>query len=432
MTYLFFDTETVGLPIDYEAPSADIQNWPRIVQISWILSNERDILKEQDFIIKPNGFTISENASKVHDITTQLALENGTDIAQVLRLFLEDLKEADRIVGHNINFDKKVVGAELVRLGEEDVLMGKYSICTMMESTNFCKLIQKSDNAFSALHMQSIYDYKWPKLSELYFKLFNSAIEGAHNSMADVEATFKCFWKLKELGIITESDESGRIATLSPRGVIQIGKSHPLVLSTLNIDLCQLRVLKQASEGFNSLLIKKWNILELRGLHIPQTIWLSLNNTFKLAKDGIGVEGKLSLFSLRSFSLTLDNESVDFMCEFITNDFAVLRIGLTSSFVVLTAKNRIFHDIESFNNYINLKIFEKKQEERKAQKSQIENDKNRAIERYAYLCANPEKAVKSDIEAIRFYIGSYAADKVKNGLLAAEKKHWKQKDKRRS
>jgi DNA polymerase III subunit epsilon len=29
--YLFFDTETTGIPRNYKAPVADLQNWPRLV-----------------------------------------------------------------------------------------------------------------------------------------------------------------------------------------------------------------------------------------------------------------------------------------------------------------------------------------------------------------------------------------------------------------
>ena len=37
--YLFFDTETTGLPRNWKAPVTDLNNWPRMVQIAWILSD---------------------------------------------------------------------------------------------------------------------------------------------------------------------------------------------------------------------------------------------------------------------------------------------------------------------------------------------------------------------------------------------------------
>jgi len=37
--YLFFDTETTGLPRNYKAPATDLANWPRLVQIAWLLAD---------------------------------------------------------------------------------------------------------------------------------------------------------------------------------------------------------------------------------------------------------------------------------------------------------------------------------------------------------------------------------------------------------
>jgi hypothetical protein len=33
MKYLFFDTETTGVPKDYKAPSSDTDNWPRLQEL---------------------------------------------------------------------------------------------------------------------------------------------------------------------------------------------------------------------------------------------------------------------------------------------------------------------------------------------------------------------------------------------------------------
>ncbi len=35
--YLFFDTETTGVPRNYKAPSSDTRNWPRLVQLACVL-----------------------------------------------------------------------------------------------------------------------------------------------------------------------------------------------------------------------------------------------------------------------------------------------------------------------------------------------------------------------------------------------------------
>jgi len=38
--YLFFDTETTGLPRNWNAPVHNTQNWPRMVQIAWIIYDD--------------------------------------------------------------------------------------------------------------------------------------------------------------------------------------------------------------------------------------------------------------------------------------------------------------------------------------------------------------------------------------------------------
>lgn len=40
--YLFFDTETTGLPKEYRARTEDVDNWPRVVQLAWALYDERE------------------------------------------------------------------------------------------------------------------------------------------------------------------------------------------------------------------------------------------------------------------------------------------------------------------------------------------------------------------------------------------------------
>ena len=49
--YVFFDTETTGLPNDYDAPASDTDNWPRIVQLAWALTDKSgNEVRAQSFI----------------------------------------------------------------------------------------------------------------------------------------------------------------------------------------------------------------------------------------------------------------------------------------------------------------------------------------------------------------------------------------------
>lgn len=188
--YLFFDTETVGLPKDFNAPSSDTTNWPRLVQLSWILTDDKgNRLHTGDYIVKPDGFTIPTQASKLHGITTQRAKDEGYDLEDVLCAFKMDLKKATTLVGHNIDFDKKIVGTELIRIGEKDIIKDMPSICTMKKSTEYCAIPCNKG-------------YKYPTLQELYEKLFGYKFADNHNSLSDIISTEKCFWKMKEIGLI--------------------------------------------------------------------------------------------------------------------------------------------------------------------------------------------------------------------------------------
>jgi DNA polymerase III epsilon subunit-like protein len=187
---LFFDTETTGVPLNYNAPSSDTQNWPRLVQLAWILTDENgNRILTGNLIVKPDGFNIPADASKVHGISTERAKEEGVPLAEVIERFKSDLNMATYIVGHNIEFDKKIVGAEMIRLGMKDIMDSKKSYCTMQSSIDFCKIPGK-------------YGYKYPKLQELYKKLFGIEFDNAHNAMSDIEATEKCFWELKKRKLI--------------------------------------------------------------------------------------------------------------------------------------------------------------------------------------------------------------------------------------
>lgn len=116
--YLFFDTETNGLPKNWKAGVSNLSNWPRLVQIAWILyDNEGHILDKNDHIIKPVGFSIPRSASKIHGITTPIATAKGEDLKKVLDEYNSQITKSHSIVAHNINFDEKIVGAEFLKAG---------------------------------------------------------------------------------------------------------------------------------------------------------------------------------------------------------------------------------------------------------------------------------------------------------------------------
>ena len=188
--YLFFDTETTGLPRNWRAPVTELDNWPRLVQIAWIAyDKEGTKISSNEFIVKPEGFSIPLRAEKIHKISTDRALKEGYVLDYVLSLFADQIDRATVLIGHNIDFDKKIMAAEFIRKNIDNKLNDKKSICTMKQSLNYCKLPGKNG-------------YKFPKLSELYFKLFGENFKEAHNATVDIDATAKCFWELIKRGIV--------------------------------------------------------------------------------------------------------------------------------------------------------------------------------------------------------------------------------------
>lgn len=189
-TFLFFDTETTGLPKNWKASYKDLNNWPRLVQIAWIIADANgNIIEQRNYIIKPNDFIIPEDATKIHRISTQIAFQQGQELDYVLNQFNDCVNKCDTIVAHNLSYDLNIVASEMYRADMDSAILEKKQICTMESTINYCKL-------------PGNYGYKFPKLSELYQKLFYSNFDEAHDASVDIKATFKCFYELIKNKII--------------------------------------------------------------------------------------------------------------------------------------------------------------------------------------------------------------------------------------
>ena len=188
--YLFFDTETTGLPKNWKAPVTDLNNWPRLVQLAYLLYDHNgNKITGGDYIIKPEGFTIPLDASRIHGISTEKANRVGVPLINILEGFQDLINQAEYLVAHNMSFDEKIVGAEFLRNRMKNSITTKRKICTMLSTTNFCGI-------------NGYYGLKWPRLSELHYKLFKTGFDEAHNAAVDINATAKCFWELKRIGKI--------------------------------------------------------------------------------------------------------------------------------------------------------------------------------------------------------------------------------------
>jgi DNA polymerase-3 subunit epsilon len=192
MTYLFFDTETTGLPNRRLALSDSSQ--PHICQLGAIVTDSIGSIKSEiNLIIKPEGWIIPPEASKIHGITQEDAEKYGVSIKGALNLFSRLVSFSSVIVAHNISFDLELIAIQAER-AELNIMFPDESFCTMKESHSHVKapLTQKQiDAGFSG--------YKSPNLQETYKYFFGKEFEGAHDAMADVRACKDIFFELKRI-----------------------------------------------------------------------------------------------------------------------------------------------------------------------------------------------------------------------------------------
>ncbi|WP_316837983.1 DNA polymerase III subunit alpha [Pedobacter nutrimenti] len=188
--YLIFDTETTGLPGNFNAPITNTDNWPRCIQIAWQLHDEFGVLIEnQDYLVKPKGFNIPYDAERIHGISTELAEEQGIELEEVLAKFNIALSKAEFVVGQNVGFDVNIMGCEFYRYGVENRLAEMPVLDTCTEVTaELLKLPGGRGGRF-----------KLPNLTELHQYLFGEPFAEAHNATADVEATTRCFLQLLKI-----------------------------------------------------------------------------------------------------------------------------------------------------------------------------------------------------------------------------------------
>lgn len=181
MRILVFDVETTGLPKKRNAPLDDFENWPYIVQLSWVVYDvlEGGIESINDSVITlPENVLIPTESTAVHGITNEIMINQGKDLKKELRYFLKDCVNSDLLVAHNIEFDETIISVECMRNfynnSFKDIKTPRY--CTMRKAIKRYK--------------------KWLKLELLHEKLFEQKLQNLHNSLNDVYVCLRCFIKL--------------------------------------------------------------------------------------------------------------------------------------------------------------------------------------------------------------------------------------------
>lgn len=202
MRIFVFDTETTGF---IDKKEWNLEKQPRIVQFAWILWEIQNgtfkELEKVNILINP-GQAIPFEASQVHHIY-DIDVQDKPKIESLIDKILHYINSPDIIIGHNIEYDDAMIRLELKRLGREYDYKPKQILCTMKNTVDFCALKSEKREGF-----------KYPKLWELYKKIFWEYFTWAHDAIVDVEATLKCFLELQKKWILSIKKQEAQTLSL--------------------------------------------------------------------------------------------------------------------------------------------------------------------------------------------------------------------------
>lgn len=170
--YVFWDTETTGLPFN----RIDYSN-VHMVSIAFIITDrELNVINKEYHVIKPNFVIDKWGGESIHGITFQYANEKGVDIKYIIDNYIIKYKDAT-FIAYNSSFDESVLLEELKRMGLQNVMPYKVKCCWAIS-----KMILK--RTFKT------------KLTQVYEELIGQPLE-AHNALNDTIMTFEIFKKIK-------------------------------------------------------------------------------------------------------------------------------------------------------------------------------------------------------------------------------------------
>lgn len=144
----------------------------RIVEIAWMKCDlSGNLIHSKSYIIRPNGFTIPEQATRVHGISNEKATQEGVDLNHAFAELKEDLQTTGTIVAHNLKFDNNVILSEIYRANATE-LASLWTSCKQ-----HCTMLAAAKPG-----------QKWPKLAELYFQTFKREPNvQLHRALDDVQ-----------------------------------------------------------------------------------------------------------------------------------------------------------------------------------------------------------------------------------------------------
>lgn len=194
--YLVVDVETNGLfltdPVTKKFLPADAPGQPRVAQIGMIHVNHKfEVEAEHEFLIKPEGWEMSAEATEKTGLTTEFLKANGMPVAEALALYKAGIAARRVVAGFNVQFDLKMMRAELRRAGMEDDYLQTRNLCLMWATRAIVGARDAKGNV------------KIPKLEEAC-AFFGIEQPKKHGALPDAHSAYQLMLKLVERGALPE------------------------------------------------------------------------------------------------------------------------------------------------------------------------------------------------------------------------------------
>lgn len=222
---LFVDTETSGMPRDWNQPYASRGDWPHIAQLAWVVYTPGGVeIKAENHYIRPSDYDLSPESGAIHGLTPEFLQARGESRHAVMQRLHRDLTHYQPlVVAHFMQLDFHMMGVGFHRSGLTNPLLGLPLFCTMRATG---PLLRHSSQGFL-------------RLGELYQRLFKEAQLHEHDALADAYAGARCFFEMRRQGVITDETMRqqgppvGLQQPMSPARRLQIGVAPWLLVSAV-------------------------------------------------------------------------------------------------------------------------------------------------------------------------------------------------------
>lgn len=189
--YFAFDTETTDLPRNHLELTHPFQ--PHLLQFGAIVFDDLGSEMDRLFtLVKPGpAALLSTTAYNAHGISLERASTEGMEPLDVFNWFTARANSAERIIGHNVQFDVQVMAILGARLTGQAWVPPCPLFCTMANSAPIVNLPPTVRMLAAGRNHP-----KPPTLSECVRHFFGEGLPDAHDAGADVRACIRVFHHL--------------------------------------------------------------------------------------------------------------------------------------------------------------------------------------------------------------------------------------------